>query len=803
MEAAPRPKHEITYKDVLLLVFGVILPIVTLAVEMALRLCQVIFDPIPSIWHVVLIMTVPLGNFLVWRTYVNRGSGHPGLVGFANGMAIGVSLIYTIIFVPLLVVSLIAIFFMGIGVLCWAPLLSFLSAIFGRFWLKGAAPQAFAQSRMATLFGFVAAIVCLFGAELPSSLTRIGMQMAASPDTSARGVQFLRAAGDRDTMLRMCYDRTGRATDLLGFLATLPDPTTPEEARRIFYRVTGLPFNAAPLPASVWRGSRAVVETDVFELDTDQGGDAVGGIAKGLALTGSQIDASVDADAALAYLQWTLTFKNKSTWQREARMQLALPPGGVVSRLTLWVNGQEKEAAFAARSDVRRAYEQVVRRRRDPVLVTTAGPDRVLVQCFPVPPQEKGEMKIRLGITAPLLLEGTGRALLPMPRLLERNFQVACGHSTWIESHQPLASRTEALVAEHPGDKLHALRGTVPHDELEEGVAVRADRAPDVRAAWSDDILEKGKEIVLQTFSRTAPVCPKRLVLVIDGSGGMDSRRKGISDALREVLHFVPDTTETIVFFASDNLQVLSPLAPDKAREHLTRAVNQLGTLSFVGGQDNVAALEKAWEVAAKSPNSAILWIHAAQPALLSPATGLRQRLSRRASGPQLYDLQVVPGPNRIVEALDGLSAVHSLPSLSGITEDLKLAVCRWYGLVDELRPVRTRTAAAQAPTRAGGAVKTSSHLARLWAHDRILKDLANNKLEDAVSVATAYQLVTPVSGAVVLETKDDFQRAGLKPVDESTVPTIPEPETWLLLAAAGAFLLVFLWRSRRAEVRV
>jgi hypothetical protein len=802
METAEHHKHEITYKDVLLLVFGVILPILTLAVEMALRLCQVIFDPIPSIWHILLIMTVPLGNFLVWRTCVRRGSFHPGLVGFTNGMAIGVSLLYTIIFLPLLVISLIAIFFMGIGILCWAPLLSFLSSIFGRFWLKASAPQAFVQSRMATLLGFVAAIVCLFGAELPSSLTRIGMQMAASPDTSARGVQFLRAAGDRDAMLRMCYDRTGRATDLLGFFATLPDPTTPDEARRIFYRVTGMPFNTAPLPASVWRGSRTPVGTDVFDLDTDQGGDAVGGVAKGLALTGSQIDASVDADGALSYLQWTLTFKNKSSWQREARMQLALPPGGVVSRLTLWVNGQEKEAAFAARSDVRRAYEQVVRRRRDPVLVTTAGPDRVLVQCFPVPPQAKGDMKIRLGITAPLLLEGKDKALLSMPKLLERNFQVTCGHATWIESQRKLGTRTEALVAEHPEDKLYALRGTVTHDELEEGVAVRTDRAPEVRAAWSDDILNKDKQIIVETFCRSAPVYPKRLVLVIDGSAGMDSRKKGTADALRQVLHFVPDTTETIVFFASDELQVLSPLSTGKAREHLGRAVNQLGTLSFVGGQDNVAALEKAWAVAAQSPNSAILWIHAAQPELLSPAEGLKQRLSRRASGPQLYDFQVVPGPNRIVEALDGFSAVHSIPSLSGITEDLKLAICRWYGLVDDLRPVRTRTAAAEAPTRAASAVKTSSHLARLWARDQILKDLANNQVKEAVSMAAAYQLVTPVSGAVVLETKEDFQRAGLQPVDESTVPTIPEPETWLLLAAAGSFLIVFLRRSRRAEVR-
>ena len=99
-----------------------------------------------------------------------------------------------------------------------------------------------------------------------------------------------------------------------------------------------------------------------------------------------------------------MDFKNQSNFQREARAKIKLPPGAVVSRLTLWINDEEREAAFAARGKVTEAYTQVVRRRRDPVLVTTAGPDRILVQCFPVPPDGR-TMKIRIGITAPLVIE--------------------------------------------------------------------------------------------------------------------------------------------------------------------------------------------------------------------------------------------------------------------------------------------------------------------------------------------------------------------------------------------------------------
>ena len=108
-----------------------------------------------------------------------------------------------------------------------------------------------------------------------------------------------------------------------------------------------------------------------------------------------------------------------------------------MSRLTLWIDGEEREAAFAARRKTREAYQQVVRRQRDPVLVTTSGPDRVLMQCFPVPPG--GEMKMRLGITSPMLLNGREKATLPLPCFLERNFSIPenVRHSVWVESRSP------------------------------------------------------------------------------------------------------------------------------------------------------------------------------------------------------------------------------------------------------------------------------------------------------------------------------------------------------------------------------
>jgi hypothetical protein len=87
-----------------------------------------------------------------------------------------------------------------------------------------------------------------------------------------------------------------------------------------------------------------------------------------------------------------------------------------------------------------------------------------------------------------------------------------------------------------------------------------------------------------------------------------------------------------------------------------------------------------------------------------------------------------------------------------------------------------------------------------LWAYDRVLSLAAANDGEarsEALRLAAAYRLVTPVSGAVVLETDADYTANNLSPPDASQIPTVPEPSTWAMLLIAGAFLAVMAWRNR------
>ena len=106
-----------------------------------------------------------------------------------------------------------------------------------------------------------------------------------------------------------------------------------------------------------------------------------------------------------------------------------------------------------------------------------------------------------------------------------------------------------------------------------------------------------------------------------------------------------------------------------------------------------------------------------------------------------------------------------------------------------------------QAGEPGDGLAKGSDHIARLWARDRVVElmraEAARNRAA-AVTLAADYRLVTPVSGAVVLETQQQYDESRLSPVPQATVPTMPEPQEWALLLIACAGSIWFLWRIRQ-----
>ena len=803
---ANRPNRTVAHRIWLgLRVFlGVLLPLGTLVFEWLERpSASDLLDPIPTPLHIGLILLVPLTQAfgIGWLERSTRPL--PRWFPWLLSTSLGISAAYAIAYVPVTPLAMVGILVYGLGLIPLAPLISWITGLDLRSRARRRAEEHRVPWPRHAWIPSVAAVVLLACLALPEMLTLRALRRAVDAEAPAdrqSAVRLLRSWGSHDALLRACYGTRNRLWD--NGLNPFETGTLGTEAvRSVYFQVTGRAFNELRPPLGSLRGVGRQIFED-FEWDRSVGGEAVAGHVSGLSLVSSRLDVTSHADDGWGYTEWILEFRNDhESRQREARAEVQLPPGGVVSRLTLWVHGEEREAAFAGRGEVRAAYQQVaVAQRRDPVLVTTSGPDRVLMQCFPVPPKG-GTMKVRLGITAPLTPLGAQEVAFVWPRIVERNFAFAetLKHHVWLESPQKILNPPSAWNWTAQGT--HSLTAQIPVFWGSPAFpTLRIQRNAEAASRWAlDDRNQPPAAIRQRILSQTAAL-KGRLAIVLDGGrGGRDGWQ-----ALRQWLASTRARGDLRLWASADGTREAAVIVegPFKA------AVEQMdrNTPDFEGGQDPIPALEAAWNWASQQPGGTVLWIHGTVPVLLGDPQSIAQRLQRgEADGARLIDLQAVDGPNLLARDWSAHSLYEALPRLGSVEDDLKRFLETssgqapgWHWSLERSENPALITAAQAAMAKAtDGNASASRHLVRLWARERIDQLRRQRKTAEAVTLAGLWQVVTPVSGAVVLETKAQYQATGLAPVDPLTTPAIvPEPGTWALLIL-GTGVLVF-WDHRR-----
>jgi hypothetical protein len=692
---------------------GVILPAISITLEATTHICaNSLLDPIPSVWYLMLAIFIPVSQLHVWFTVKRGTTERLVLAGWLNALSLGVSIFYSIVFIPFL--PLAAVPFIGIfSLLPLAPVLSLVAAIIQRHQLKQIAARApqkfFVMRKVGLLTGLGLTAACIGLLELPAAKTRYGLKLATSQsrETRAKGIHFLREFGSREYLLRACYGQKGGPIDFLIHVFTTQADIDITDAQEIYYRVTG-----------------------ELDLDSDE---------KGLSLSKSRMYTKADAYGGIAYTEWTLVFSNKSAHAKEARAEVQLPPGALVSRLTLWADGEELEAVFAKRGEVTDTYQQL----RGPVLVTTSGRDRILVQCFPVPADS--EMKIRIGITIPLLLEDLNTARLLLPHFINRNFRIPdeVTHSVRIESRTSISSASTAFMTTEFTADMFAHHGRIPEREMSNprtSILIVRHNVP----IWSKDPFQSGNFMIQQNYEARRPKHLYRLVLVVDTSAATPE----LIDELIAALESIP---------AGLDFKLVVADAGGNSHDFIASGVKQasafLSNATLGGGADNVPALLKACDLATQKPgNNAIIWVHGPQPVQLQTAKGLRRRWITGGYGPLLYSLQTRSGSDQILKTLDGIDEVKSVTRTDKFGVDFKRLLQRVTGQMTTIEWVRTSKKVDSLPYPKEG-IQTSDQLARLWANDEVTRILAakDESLNDAATMLAArYQLVTPVTGAVV-----------------------------------------------------
>lgn len=375
-------------------------------------------------------------------------------------------------------------------------------------------------------------------------------------------------------------------------------------------------------------------------------------------------------------------------------------------------------------------------------------------------------MRLRIGITAPFAVAPDGRRTLAPPAIVERNFDLAQGlrHAVWVEG--PVPARTDlsdpALLAGRYRLALPPV--TAP--------SVALGRA----TAW-------GKAPALAVEQRivraAAPIGP--LMLVVDASADVALAGQALSAALDAV----PPGRPVGLAVAGERIAFVAPQPWSSAQAARIRAV--LADIRYRGGQDGRAALAVALHAVPRA-DATLLWVHGAQPvrfAAFEPA--LEQALERLPARPQLVRYQAVPG-RALVPGSSAWFDTARLPSPSGdVVADLRK-------LLADIAGASPRWTVIRRPHDAAGIVG-SPQLVRLWAARELASAGDRRDATRTLDVALAHRLniVTPVSGAVVLETDRDYRANDLSLPDPDAVPTVPEPETWALLiltAVAGAWML-------------
>ncbi len=282
--------------------------------------------------------------------------------------------------------------------------------------------------------------------------------------------------------------------------------------------------------------------------------------------------------------------------------------------------------------------------------------------------------------------------------------------------------------------------------------------------------------MVLQEIKASNDWKPGQIVVVVDSSRGMEEHFNAIASALEQL--------PCSILVAGDE-----PIACEQAGD--------LRKTKAAGGKDNSAALRKALMLPNIGKNRCVVWIHGPQTWSLGSGEKVRQAMERQGNA-KLFDFQIGHGPHRLVEKLDNLAGFHTVPRTATVEEDLKKLLSTFSADSKVWKAIRTSIDGGDPALP-----ETDAHLVRLYALDQIRADLADGKPgnDEALRLALKHSLVTPISGAVVLETQKQYQEAGLEPVDSNNVPGVPEPGVLILIVFAS--LLIFFGRRIALRIRI
>lgn len=701
-----------------------------------------------------LLVIVPIFNLAVWSAVRKGYLTRPRLVGLMNGLAVGLSVSWTTIWIKSLLLPSGASCKLGwMLLLCASPFMLFAGTCLSLdLWRKTeprirviATTFSIVGAMLSFLFVFTPMIRCF---SLQSLLNDARQHEGAE---KAKAISLVRSLATADELKSSTRQVSGFALAemLMPHLGLSQDSNDDQD---LYFQITGKPYEQS---------------TKERSAGSEDNGSLVGGKVEGLSLAKSQLSGTIDAGTLSSSLDWVLTFHNSGRSEEEARAEIKVPAGTAVSRATLWIDGRPFDGAFAPTAKTEAAYRSVVSARRDPLLVTMPSADRVLVQCFPVPAYG-GDMKVRIGFKIPMNNGDAHNCSMELPTISDANFGQPKRHRIGLVSHEPPAQAIPGMLVTKVGNN-YLLSGILKTDQNNRFAAVAVSRATPFTRCATPDWFSSHKQYIVQELREVKASVPQRLFVVVDSSAGL----KKDADAIKAGLATLPANMNPSVYIVAEQSAQSSETSPGQQAEALAppaklipigEAREMIKPDLFVGGQDNEPALREVLETAGEQPNSAVLWIHGAQPFHQDSAAAALDLVH----GVKLYDLQIEAGaisPRlKDLPKQDVLKLLTYLPlDHSTVAEDLKDLVTSWQHPVTKV--LIQRSVQREKPDMPISFDRdASAQVTSLWARDQVARLLARDDKERAEQLAAQYRLVTPVTGVVVLDSAKEYKKFKLSP---------------------------------------
>ncbi len=485
----------------------------------------------------------------------------------------------------------------------------------------------------------------------------------------------------------------------------------------------------------------------------------------------------------LAYSEKLVTLYNhqsRQAWpnQGEGIYTFHLPEGGVVTSLSLWINGKEEKAVLTSKQNATTAYQTVVGyERRDPSVVHWQEGNTVTVRVFPVVSGSSRTFKI--GVTAPLRKEDN--------QLLYDNI--------WFDG--PDASGAQETIKLEVVDGANSLLNS---GEFTSNNARFFTKTGSYKPVWTLSFKDAG--LLPNAFSFNGyrysikPYQRQRKAIGITDVY-LDVNEAWSANDIKEVWKIIQQ--KRVWVYNNNEMQLVN----DNNKEALFATLQKQ---SFSLFPFHLIADKETSVVVSKSGS-------------YSPT------ISDLESSSFLKSLQAK------VDAVHPVKLFSIGAALSPYLQSLRELRCFDfdYGGPDLLAQLLTKNlfisntetaneiiihSAGIMITKDSGTSVSSApdHLMRLFAYNHILEQLSK---KDSTSVTDSTALikeaqeayvVSPVSSLVVLETQSDYDRFGIKDSESSlknaslkNKGAVPEPAEWAIIILLGGAFLFFVYKTKLA----